>query len=244
MLLQWIGVAVAIVVVDLALSGDNALVIGAVASRLAPRERRLAIFFGGAMAIVLRILLAEAAVFALQIQYLQTLGGLIVFAIALQMVAEQISAQGDGNGRRPRRALSGGEHLLRASLTILIADVSMSLDNVLAVAALASGNYVVLIVGLLLSVAILMVASSLVAKLLERFPVLLYAAGIILAWTAGAMVLNDKAVHPFIVAVDNQVPGPPLVWFVPPLFVLALLVCAALLWLVHLLRGRARRGTA
>ncbi len=237
MLLQWIGIVAAIIVVDLALSGDNALVIGAVASRLPARERRVAIIFGGVMAIALRIALAEAAVFVLRITFIQALGGLIVFAIAAQIMAQRV-ADGSTEHTTARKRWTGQEHLLRASLTILVADVSMSLDNVLAVAALANGNYLVLVLGLMFSMMLLLVASAGVAKLMERFPALLYLAGIILAWTAGTMVLNDQGIHPFIMSADNQVPGPPLVWLIPPLFVAALLAFwAILLWR----RGRQRK---
>jgi YjbE family integral membrane protein len=241
MLLQWLGVIASILVVDLALSGDNALVIGAVASKLPARQQRTVIVFGGAMAIVLRIALASVAVFLLQIPYLQAVGGLIVFIIAVQIVAEAGADEQDGapegNAKR-RRRLQGQESLLRASMLILLADVSMSLDNVLAVAALARGSYVLLALGIMFSMALLLVASSLVARLLTRFPRLLLLAGVILAWTSGTMVRDDKAINPFVVSLDQQVPGPPLVWVVPTVFVVGL----AIVWLV--LQGRRSRHAA
>ncbi len=246
MILQWVGIVVAIVVVDLTLSGDNALVIGAVASRLARRERRLAITFGGVMAIVLRILLAEVAVIVLQIPYLQAIGGAVVFIIAVQVISvrppEGEYDEPDRQRGFRRRQLTGQEHLLRASLTILVADLTMSLDNVLAVAALANGNYLLLGFGIFLSMVLLMVASAFVAAIIARFPGLLYLAGVILAWTAGSMVLNDKAVHPLIAAWDNLVPGPPLVWFVPPAFVAALFGIYGLARLWHGRHDKTRRG--
>jgi YjbE family integral membrane protein len=244
MILQWVGIVVAIILVDLALSGDNALVIGAVASKLAPSERRLAIIFGGVMAIILRILLAEAAVFVLQVLYLQAIGGLVVFIIAVQLVGEQStdspSDEPDKQHGTRRRQLTGKENLLRASLTILVADVTMSLDNVLAVAALAHGNYLVLGFGIFFSMILLMAASAFIAHLIERFPLLLYLAGIILAWTAGDMVLNDKAIYPYIVLADKQVPGP-LVLYIPPIFVAALVAIYGLMRLRRTRHDKARR---
>ena len=226
MILQWLGILGAIVVVDLALSGDNALVIGAVASRLEQPQRRYAIIFGGVMAVALRILLAEAALFVLQVKYIQAAGGLVVLYIAVQLISERRDA--DHGGAKATKRFRAQESLLWASVTILVADVTMSLDNVLAVAALARGNPLVLSIGILFSMLLLLIASSLIAILIERFPVLLYLASGILAWTAGWMVLNDKGVGPYIMALDNQVPGLPLVWFVPPFF----LVLVLLAWLV------------
>lgn len=225
-ILQWLGIVAAIVVVDLALSGDNALVIGAVASRLKPPQRRVAIIFGGLMAVALRILLAEAALFVLQVPYIQAVGGVVVLYIAVQLIAEPRGNDEDATAKR-RNRFRARDSLLWASLTILFADVSMSLDNVLAVAALARGNKLVLIVGILFSMLLLLIASALIAKLIEKFPLLLYLAAGILSWTAGWMVLNDKGLAPFFQMLDSQLPGPPLMWLIPPFF----LVLAAVAWL-------------
>jgi YjbE family integral membrane protein len=227
MLLQWLGIIGAIILVDITLSGDNALVIGSVASKLPVRQRRRVILFGGLMAVVLRIALAGVAAYALRIAYLQALGGLIVFVIAVQMAAE-VDAIRDDMAAPRRRQLSGAEGLLRASFVILLADVSMSLDNVLAVAALARGNYPLLVVGIAFSMLLLLVASALVARLMARFPRLLYVAAIILAWTSGTMVRDDHAVQPYLAQLDAQLPGPSLVVLTPLLFVALL----GLLWLV------------
>jgi predicted tellurium resistance membrane protein TerC len=117
----------------------------------------------------------------------------------------------------------------------------MSLDNVLAVAALARGNYLLLALGIAFSMLLLLVASALVARLMARFPRLLFLAAVILAWTSGTMVRDDPAIHQYLVQLDNQVPGPPLVLLTPFAFVL-------LLWLTWLVlhqwhhRHAARRG--
>ena len=174
MLLQWLGIVGAIILVDITLSGDNALVIGSVASKLPVRQRRMVILIGGLMAIVLRISLAGVAAFALRIAYLQAIGGLIVFIIAVQMAAEVDAVRDGTEAPWNRRQLSGNESLLRASFVILLADVSMSLDNVLAVAALARGNYPLLVLGIAFSMLLLLAASAVVARLMARFPRLLY----------------------------------------------------------------------
>lgn len=244
--LRWVGIVVAIVLVDLSLSGDNAVVIGAVASRLPPRRQRAAITFGILMAIVARIALAASALLVLKLPFVQAVGGAVVFLIAAQMVVEQLSgdveAAAEGEGQEKRgglRSLRGNESLLRASLIILLADVTMSLDNILAIVALARGNFVVLAAGFLLSMLMLLVASTLIARLIARFPILMYAAAGILAWTAGTMVLDDSRLHPLIAQLDAQIPGPSIQLLVAPAFVAVLGVFALIVWLVSR-RGRSR----
>jgi YjbE family integral membrane protein len=249
--LHWVGIVAAVVLVDLTISGDNAVVIGAVASRLPPQRQRFAITFGILMAIVARILLAISAVLVLQLPYVQAIGGLIVLVIAGQMVYEQISGDmeptsDDEAAAKPRgwRSLQGSESLLRASVIILFADVTMSLDNILAIVALARGNILVLALGFVLSMLLLLVASTLIARLIARFPVLLYAAAGILAWTAGAMVAEDHTLSPAIQALDAQVPGPSLDMLVAPAFLVLIALFGLILWLI-MRRGRARaHGTA
>jgi YjbE family integral membrane protein len=226
-LLRWIGVVVAIIVVDLALSGDNALVIGATASRLRGRSRSTAIALGGSLAIVLRIALAVAAVYVLNVPLIRAIGGGLVFLIAIQLVHDiQGAAQQEEQAEHGWRRHLKGTTLLSATVAIAVADTSMSLDNVLAVAALANGNPLVLVPGLLLSILLLLVASAVVARLIARFPLLLYVAGGILAWTAGAMIYGDQKVFPYINRVDQQVPGPSFALLVPLLLVVLLSMAA------------------
>jgi YjbE family integral membrane protein len=241
-MLQWVGIIVAIIVVDITLSGDNALVIGSVASKLAPRQRRAVILIGGLMAVLLRISLAGVAAFALRVPYLQALGGIIVFFIAVQMAVEVDTVHDGTEAPRRRRQLSGNEGVLRASLIILLADVSMSLDNVLAVAALARGNYLLLALGIAFSMLLLLVASTVVARLMVRFPRLLFLAAVILAWTSGSMVGEDHAIHPYLVRLDDLVPGPSLLLLTPAIFVLLLGVVWLVLHQWHLRRHAARHG--
>lgn len=246
MYLQWLGTILAIVLVDLSLSGDNAVVIGAVASRLPPRRQRLAIVFGILMAIVARIALGATAVLVLRLPYVQAVGGLIVLLIALQMayaqavgtVDREVEREDHPMKRRSWRTLSGDEGLLRAAAIIVLADVSMSLDNILAIVALARGDDLLLAAGFLLSMLMLLVASSVIARIIARFPVLMYAAAGILAWTAGAMVLEDHSLHPYVLQLDAQMPGPPLVNLVAPVAVALVALFALAAWLIHRPRHR------
>jgi YjbE family integral membrane protein len=172
-----------IVLVDLALSSDNALVIGAVAARLPDRQQRAAILWGGVGAYVFRIVLTGAATEVLRIQLLQVIGGLVVLWIAIRL------AMADNDGKP--RWQSKGNQMFSAILTITVADVTMSLDNVLAIGALAAGNLVLLSGGLLLSMALLFAASAVVALLIRRLWALLDLAVLVLGWTAANLIVHD-----------------------------------------------------
>jgi YjbE family integral membrane protein len=175
-----------ILLVDLVLSGDNALVIGATASRLPRARRMLAIVLGGVGAIFFRLLLASVATTLLQVSLLRAIGGVILLVIAIRLLIGQDDDQGD--------RFQAHERLLPAILTILLADATMSLDNVLAVGALAHGDIWLLVAGLILSMALLFVASALIAQIVERFTWLIDLAAVVLAWTAAGLVLDDTLV--------------------------------------------------
>lgn len=203
---QMLGAIGGIILVDLALSGDNALVIGAAAAGLPPRQRAMAIGAGGAGAIVLRAAFAIAATLLLQLPLLQALGGLLLLWIAVRLLQDRserqhVAKSDPAEGAAGAKA-AGSEHgasrgFFGALLTILVADVTMSLDNVLAVGALAAGHLPLLVIGLLLSMALLLVGSALVATLIGRLPWLLDVAALVLGWTAGNMVLHDLRLKAF-----------------------------------------------
>lgn len=226
MLAETIGIIVAIVIVDLALSGDNALVIGAVASRLPSPSRRNAIAFGGIFAAVFRIGLTFSVTLLLNIPYIKAIGGIIVLIIAYQLMRD-IGQGVEAEMRGWRRHLSG-KTMFSAIVAITLADISMSLDNILAIAALANGNYILLTIGLLLSIFFLLVASNYLAKLIERFPVLLYAAGLVLAWTAGTLIYGDHQLFPYIDRVDQKVFGPSFNILLPATVTILLIIAIAI----------------
>jgi YjbE family integral membrane protein len=174
-----------IVVIDLVLSGDNAIVIGMAAHRLPARQRRLAVLIGGGAAIALRISLTAVAAVLLALPGLQAIGGVLLLWIAFKLLRED--KQGADGIRQPA-SLRG------AVVTILLADVIMSLDNILGVAAASSGNLPLLLFGLALSVAILMFGGSLVAEFLSRVRWLAHVGAGVVAWTGAAMLLEDPFV--------------------------------------------------
>lgn len=183
--LSVLAVVGSIALVDIVLSGDNALVIGAAASKLPRGQRLVAIIWGGLGAIVLRLILAIVATELLTIEYLQAAGGVILFFIAIRLLFPE---------NESRRSRPTADRFLHAIATIMLADMTMSLDNVLAVGALAAGNIPLLVAGLILSMLLLFVASTLIARLMERLTWLLDVAAVVLGWTAANLMLADPAV--------------------------------------------------
>ncbi len=187
------SVIASIFLVDLVLSGDNALVIGATAASLPAKQRLLAILIGGAGAIVLRITLTFLASFLLTLPFLQAVGGIVLLVIAVRLLMERYFQKRALSRKceqgEPQQPSSRG--LLSALLIIILADVTMSLDNILAIGGLAHGDLLTLAVGLLLSITVLMIGSALVAQLMNWLPWLLDIAALVLAWTGASMVLND-----------------------------------------------------
>jgi YjbE family integral membrane protein len=184
--LTFFASAAGILLIDLVLSGDNALVIGATASRLPRRQRMIAIVFGGIGAVIFRLILASVATTLLQISLLRAIGGVILLFIAIRLLI--------GENDDQRGHFQAHNHLLPAILTILLADATMSLDNVLAVGALAHGDIWLLVAGLLVSMLLLFVASALIAQIVERFTWLIDLAAVVLAWTAAGLFLDDALV--------------------------------------------------
>ena len=174
-----------IIVIDLVLSGDNAVVIGMAARRLSPENRRRAIIFGGAGAVGLRILFTAMAALLLDVPYIQFFGGLLLLWIAVRLLKPQ-----DHSAH-----ITEAGSLREAIRTIVLADVVMSLDNILAVGGAAHGNLWLLLFGLVLSIPILLLGSELVARLLGRYPFLVYVGAIVLVHTALAMLVEDPIVH-------------------------------------------------
>jgi YjbE family integral membrane protein len=192
-MLELLSAVGGILLADIVLSGDNALVIGAAAANLPHRQRQTAILLGGASAAILRIAFAFIASFLLQLPWLQAVGGVVLLIIAIRLLATRTHNQAEPRekqGIQEPMQLSS-QALLSALLTILVADVTMSLDNVLAVGALSHGNFLVLSIGILLSIILLLLGSSLIATLMKWLPWLLDLAAFVLAWTGADMLLND-----------------------------------------------------
>ncbi|MBZ8141404.1 hypothetical protein CLD22_16045 [Rubrivivax gelatinosus] len=176
-----------IIWVNILLSGDNAVVIALAARSLPPRQQKQAIFWGSAAAIVMRIVLTIIAAKMLAWPFLKIVGGLALLYIGVDLLREDDEGGDQGSG-----AADGG--MLAAVRTILVADLVMSLDNVLAVAAAANGDVPLLVIGLAVSIPLIIFGSTLLLRVMERYPLIVTAGAALLGFLAGEMLLTDPAV--------------------------------------------------
>lgn len=177
-----------IIILDLVLGGDNAVVI-AMASRDLPNAiRRKAIYVGTCGAIVIRLLMTFLAAWILTIPYLQAVGGLLLIPIAIKL----LKPSGE------EKEISSCDNFWTAIKTIIVADVAMGVDNVLAVAGAADGHFGLIVIGLLISVPIIVWGSQLIGALMEKYPALIFIGSGILAWTSGSMIIHDKNLGEYI----------------------------------------------
>ncbi len=183
----WVALA-QIIVINIMLSGDNAVVIALASRSLPPAQQKKAILFGSVGAIVLRIVLTFFAVMLLDMPYLKLAGGIALLWIGASML--------DSGGDEEN--IDAHSNLSAAIKTIIIADFIMSLDNVLGVAAAAKGNVVLLVVGLAISIPLIIFGSQLILKLMERFPIIVTLGAGLLGWVAGEMLVTDSAVASWI----------------------------------------------
>jgi len=189
----WIGL-LKIVWINIILSGDNAVVIALAARSLPPEQQKKAVFFGSGAAVVLRIALTVVAAKLLELSFLQIVGGLLLLWIGVQLLSEE---EEDGPASR------GGGGLMAAVRTILIADLVMSLDNVIAVAAAAKGDMVLLILGLAISIPLVIFGSTLMIRLMERFPVIILLGAGLIGWVGGETIVSDTSLHGVVAAHPN-----------------------------------------
>lgn len=170
-----------IIMVNIVLSGDNAVVI-ALSSRALPEHLRMkAMIWGSAGAIILRLAMTLVAVQLLAMPYLQFIGGVLLLWIAAKLVIEE-----DGG-----EECDAKENFWSAVKTILIADIVMSLDNTLAIAAVAKGNIPMLALGFLISIPLIIFGSQILSHLMRKYPIIIYAGAMLIAWTAGELIVRD-----------------------------------------------------
>jgi YjbE family integral membrane protein len=218
----WVAV-VEIIFVNILLSGDNAVVIALACRNLAQRQRRLGIFWGVLGAIVLRIVLTFFAMNLLAYPWLRLVGGALLLWIGVKLIA-----QDDGGEHK----VKASDRLLTAVWTIIVADLVMSLDNVVGVAAAAKGDGLLIVFGLVTSIPIVIVGSQIFMRLMARFPVLVIAGGGLLGYIAGEMAVEEPVLQSWIKANAAGV-----TWIVP--LVGFAVVVAIGLWLT-----RRRKRTA
>jgi YjbE family integral membrane protein len=183
----WIGL-LKIIGVNIILSGDNAVVIALAARSLPAKQQKQAIFWGAGAAIVLRIVLTLFAVALLALPWLKLVGSLLLFWIGIKLL---IPEDEDPD-------IKAHEHLMSAIKTILIADLVMSLDNVIAVAAAAGGSVVLLVLGLAISIPLVIFGATLLVKLMDRYPVIITIGAGLIGWVAGEMLVTDLALQSWL----------------------------------------------
>ncbi len=185
-----------ILLANVVLSGDNAVVIAMAARSLQPEQRNKAIFWGSAAAIVMRILLTIVAIRLLTLPFLKIVGAGLLAYIGIDLLTGEDDGDGDA------KEINGMGSAIR---TILVADLVMSLDNVLAVAAAAKGNLPMLVIGLLVSIPLIIFGATLLTKVMERFPFIITIGAGLLGFLAGEMLLTDPAVNTYLGEMSHQV---------------------------------------
>ena len=179
----WLGLG-AIIWVNIILSGDNAVVIALAARSLPQKQQKQAVFWGAAAAVVLRIILTAVAVELLKLSFLKLIGGALLFWIAVKLLLPE----------EDEADVKASDQLFAAIKTILVADLVMSLDNVIAVAAVAKGSLVLLVLGLLISIPLVVYGATMLMKLMDRYPVIITVGAALIGYVAGEMLVTDPVV--------------------------------------------------
>jgi YjbE family integral membrane protein len=182
----WVAVG-KIIWINVLLSGDNALVIALACRGLEPRHRLWGMILGAGAAVFLRIIFTGIVVTLMELPYLKLAGGLALIVIAAKLLVPE---QEDEEG------VESASHLWAAVQIVVVADIVMSLDNVIAVAAAANGSVPLLVLGLAISVPLIVAGAALIMALLTRLPILVWAGAALLGWIAGDVVATDPAIHP------------------------------------------------
>ena len=180
----WIALS-QIILINIVLSGDNAVVIALACRSLPPQQQKKAIIFGSVGAIVLRVVLTFFAVYLLTLPYLKLIGAALLLWIGVGLL------KGDDGDEE----MEGHSNLAAAIKTIVVADLVMSLDNVIGVAAAAKGNVLLLVIGLVISIPLIIFGSAMLLKIMTRFPIIITLGAGLLGWVAGEMALSDPALH-------------------------------------------------
>ena len=186
----WVSV-LQIIWINVLLSGDNAVVIALACRDLPARQRIWGMVLGAGVAVVLRILFTLVVSTLMVLPYLKLVGGLALLYIAIKLLVP------DENN--PEEQINPGAHLWRAVRVVAIADIIMSLDNVIAIAAAAKGSMLLLVFGLGISIPLIIAGAAIIMSLLDRFPILVWAGAALLGWIAGEVIATDPAVGAFLV---------------------------------------------
>jgi YjbE family integral membrane protein len=186
----WIALA-KIMWINILLSGDNAVVIAMACRGLPHRQRVWGMILGAGVAVGLRIVFTGVVASLMTLPYLKIIGGLALFYIAAKLLVPDDPDEGESEA---------AEHLWRAVRIVAIADIIMSLDNVIAIAAAAGGNMALLVIGLAISIPLIVAGAALIMSLLDRFPILVWAGAGLLGWIVGEVIATDPVVVAWLTA--------------------------------------------
>ena len=182
----WVAVG-KIIWINVLLSGDNALVIALACRGLEPRQRLWSMILGAGVAVILRIIFTGIVATLMALPYLKLVGGLALVVIAAKLLVPE---------EEDEEGVQSASHLWAAVQIVVVADIVMSLDNVIAVAAAANGSASLLILGLAISIPLIVAGAALIMALLNRLPILVWAGAALLGWIAGDVIATDPAIHP------------------------------------------------
>lgn len=211
---QFFSGLLSIVLIDLVLGGDNAILIALATRNLVGTQRKKAIFWGVLGAVAVRSLLTIIAVYLLKIPLIQLIGGVLLIWIAYKLLAD--NSEHDEN-------VNSGNNLRDAIKTIIIADMLMGIDNVLAIAGAAHGNILLVILGLFISIPIIVWGSSIILKFINKFPIIIYIGAAVIAYTAGSMIVEDSFIH------ENVILSIPVLEWIIPIGIICIVMSAGFL---------------
>jgi len=184
----WIAVG-KIIWINILLSGDNAVVIAMACRGLPHRQRVWGMILGAGVAVLLRVVFTVFVAALMLMPWLKIVGGLALFYIAAKLLVPEHADENETEAT---------EHLWRAVRIVAIADIVMSLDNVIAIAAAAKGNMALLVIGLGISIPLIIAGSALIMALLDRFPILVWAGAALLGWIVGEVIATDPVIHGYL----------------------------------------------
>jgi YjbE family integral membrane protein len=176
--------------INILLSGDNALIIALACRDLPPQQKRMGMILGAGAAVGLRILFTFLLAYLLDTPMLRLIGGLLLFWVSVKLIIDDADSHSSG--------IVSSDRLFQAVRTIAIADIVMSLDNVLAIAAIAKDNMILMMIGLVISIPLIVAGSGVVMYILNRFPLLVWAGAGLLGWVAASMMLADPVLTDYV----------------------------------------------
>src|SRR4029077_15236585 len=201
-----------IMIINVVLSGDNAVVIALACRRLSPRHQKLAFIWGSVGVVALMAILTFFIVYLLSLPYLEIVGSLLLMWIGIKLLVAEDEAE---DGKVEQKST-----LMAAIRTIIIADIIMSLDNVLAMAGAAKGHMWMLVAGLVITVPVILFGSALLMKLMDRFPIFVMIGAALIGWVAGEMAISDPAFKDWIDA------NAPVLHYASPIACAAIVIIA------------------